>query len=131
MSKRKKIIRVNFLMFLIGWLIVFLLGADFPPPIGFIWLVLLIIVLDIIQSFYLKNYFLMHIENNKNTKLFFMNALYYLAGGLIIAILTSISNFQSVGLLNTLIWIIVLTLVGVLYGIIFWVFNILLFRLIK
>jgi hypothetical protein len=118
-------------MFLIGWLIVFLLGADFPPPIGFIWLVLLIIVLDIIQSFYLKNYFLMHIENNKNTKLFFMNALYYLAGGLIIAILTSISNFQSVGLLNTLIWIIVLTLVGVLYGIIFWVFNILLFRLIK
>ena len=31
-----------------------LAGADYPPPAGFLWLVLLIIILDIIQDRYLR-----------------------------------------------------------------------------
>jgi len=32
------------------------LGADFPPPIGFLWLILLIAILDFIQYKYLQNF---------------------------------------------------------------------------
>lgn len=130
MSKLEKIIRINFFVFL-GWIIIFLLGADFPPPIGFIWMVLLVFILDIVQSYYLKKYFLVRIKNRKNIKLFFMNALFYLAGSLIVAGSIAIVNFQKMGLMNALIWTAVVTLVGVLYGSIFCVFNIILFRTIK
>lgn len=131
MLKYRKIIHINFILFFGGWVIIFLLGADFPPPMGFIWLVLLIFVLDIVQTHYLRQYFLPHIENEKKTKLFIRNTLFYFLGGLIISILTVLSNFQTIGALSTLIWIAMVTVVGVFYGIAFWFFNILLFHVIK
>ena len=40
----RKIAAVNALIFFIFWLIVLLAGADFPPPTGFVWLVLVVAV---------------------------------------------------------------------------------------
>lgn len=109
----------------------FLHTLDFPPPIGFIWLVLLILILDVVQSYYLKLYFLKHIENKKKIKLFSVNFLFYLIGGLITAISTSMFHFNTSGLANTLLWSGVVTFVGVFYGIVFFIFNIILFKRMK
>lgn len=110
------------------WSLFFLLGADFPPPIGFIWLIILIIFLDIIQYFYLDKYFLQYIGINKKFRLFVLNLLFYLFGGLIVSFFTSIIFITRIGLINIIIWMFVVTSVSVIYGIIFWVFNSLLYQ---
>ena len=127
MSKYKKIALINFNLFFIGWVAIFLLGADFPPPIGFIRIVFLILILDVIQLFYLKNYFLKLLESHKKLKLFLMNTLFYFVGGLIISTFTSTSNFLT---FEALVWIIVVTLVSVLYSFVFLVFNSFLYHLL-
>lgn len=126
--KIKKIQLINFSTFFVGWVVVFLLGADFPPPIGFLWLAALVLFLDIIQYIYLGKYFLKHIGTHKKVKLFVVNILFYLLGGLIVSFLVTISSFLTIGLTDTVIWMAVLTSVSVMYGIIFWAFNYLLYR---
>lgn len=130
MTKNKKITSINFLLFFIGWTIIFLLGADFPPPIGFIWIVLLTLLLDVIQSYYLYHYFLSRIKNRKETKLFLINSLFYLIGSLVLAILISIPNLLTIEVHYALVWIAVVTLVGVLYSIIFYIVNLLLYHVL-
>lgn len=75
-------------MFFVGWIIIFLLGADKPPPVGFWNIVVLLIVLDIIQGFYLS-YLLRNITIGptfiKNTFLFFL-------AGIIVSGITALTS---------------------------------------
>ena len=130
-TKRKKIIYLNSVMFLIGWVIIFLLGADFPPPIGFMGVVLLIIILDYIQYLYLKKYFLESIMHQKPIKSFLMNLLFYFIGGFLLSSFLSLFQLKIVGIENALIWVFVVTLAGSGYGICFWIWNKILVRFIK
>ncbi|MGH4140472.1 hypothetical protein [Clostridium sp.] len=128
----KKIMYINEFSFFFGWTIIFLLGADKPPPIGFLWLVLLTAFLDGIQFLYLK-VFLPKLFCSAN-KLFIKNLMFSTFGGLAVGLLVILINFQqflSIGLLNNAIWLAVITIVGLLYGIFFYWFNRILMRLIK
>lgn len=131
MSKIKKMEYINFVAFLFGWIIVFLLGADFPPPVGFNFVVFLIIALDFIQLYYFKLYFKVRIDKDKKIKLFLMNNLFFLIGSFIVSIITVIPNANVIEVYNVFIWVAIVTTVGVLYGILFFAFNVLLFRVIK
>lgn len=131
LNKFKRVIYINEISFFFGWIIIFLLGADNPPPIGFIWLVLLVIFLDVIQYFYLKR-FLTNLEN-KSEGLFIKNLFFSVLAGSGVSILTILSRlkmFLSIGFVNTLVWIVIITIVAILYGIYFYVINILLIKYI-
>lgn len=114
----KKLIIIESLSFFVGWIIIFLLGADKPPPVGFWNIIVLLIVLDIIQGFYLI-YLLRNITIRptfiKNTLLFFL-------AGILISGITALASGMY-DLKNGFIWIGVVTAVSVLYGLIFWLTN--------
>ena len=130
MLKDKKILLINFISFFIGWIFVLLLGADFPPPTGFIWLVFLVFFLDVIQYFYLNKYFLKRIKKHKKIKLFLANSLFYLFGGFVVSVCTTLPVFTNLKQTISIIWVIVIITVSVLYSIIFWIFNWFLYRLL-
>lgn len=131
-NKFKRIIFINEISFFFGWVIIFLLGADKPPPIGFIWLVLLVIVLDVIQYFYLKR-FLLNLES-KSKGLFVKNLFFSVLAGSgvsILAILSKLKTLLSIGFINILVWIVIVTIAAILYGIYFYIINSLLIKYIK
>lgn len=108
------------------------LGADFPPPIGFIWLVVLTAVLDVIQYFYLKKF--LPDLNNKTKGLFIKNLLFSLLAGIglnLLTILFDLSNFLNTEPVNTLIWMTIIMIVAIIYGIYFYIINAVLIKLIK
>lgn len=124
-----KIIRINTVVFFGGWTIIMLLGADFPPPIGFLWLVLLLAVLDFIQYKYL--HFFLPMLQVKEKNLFIKNSLFFTTGGLLVSIFTLASDYRNtleMRMLDILIWITVITIVAAIYGICFWFFNLILVR---
>ena len=128
----KKIIVVNTLLFFFGWNVIMLLGADFPPPIGFLWLVMLIGALDFIQYRYLHK--LLPRIREKEKYLFAKNLAFFTGGGAVVGIFIILMRLKvtlETGIINILIWIMVLTLVGALYGICFWIFNKILIRIFK
>ena len=51
--KSKTLQWIESVLFFLGWTAVMLKGADFPPPIGFIWVILTIAILSILQWYYL------------------------------------------------------------------------------
>ena len=51
--KAKTLQWIESVLFLLGWTAVMLKGADFPPPAGFIWVILTIAILSILQWYYL------------------------------------------------------------------------------
>ena len=69
-------------MFLIGWTSIMLAGADYSPPAGFLWLVLLIIILDIIQDRYLRWLG----EKLLVRKTFLLNELLFCMAGIVVAV---------------------------------------------
>lgn len=131
-NKFIRIIYINEIAFFFGWVLIFLWGADSPPPIGFVWLVVLIVVLDIIQYFYLKK-FLPELKN-KVRGLFFKNLLFSILAGIGLNLLTILSNlkdFLSFGISNALIWMSIIMIVTILYGIYFYIINAVLIKFIK
>ena len=125
-----KIIQINSILFFVAWTIIMLLGADFPPPIGFIWVILLIGALDLIQYKYLQK-FLPLLRKRKNN-LFIKNLLFFLTGGIVVSLLLLASRYKitlEMGMSSIIIWITILTLVGAIYGACFWFFNLLLIKI--
>ena len=114
----KKLRIIETLTFFAAWNVIFLLGADFPPPVGFLWLVLLVFVLDIFQFFYL-GYLL---PNIGRTPTFVLNLLFFLAGGLFVSLISTFLQ-HHIELVSKAIWITAVTAVSSLYGIILWVAN--------
>lgn len=91
------------------------LGADFPPPIGFCWIVLLI--LDLIQYKYLQ-YLLPKLRIRKK-KLFIKNLLFFAIGGMLVSIFSLVIE-PRITLKQGMSWIIIITIVGAIYGGVFW-----------
>ncbi|MCH4890844.1 hypothetical protein EZV73_24910 [Acidaminobacter sp. JC074] len=119
-----KIIKLHDILFFIGWTLIMFLGADFPPPIGFIWVILMIGILDFIQHKYLIS-FLPRLRH-KEKWLFIKNLFFFMFGGLVISLvslLTDISLMMEMGFINITIWVIVITCVTSIYSIFFWFFN--------
>lgn len=124
-----KIILINTVLFFCGWTLIMFLGADFPPPIGFLWLILLIAILDFIQYKYLQNFLPQLREKKKN--LFIKNFLFFTIGGIAVSLFfLAIKNkiTLEIGMSNIIIWIAVLALAGAIYGVCFWFFNLLLLK---
>lgn len=129
----KKFIYINEISFFLGWTFILLLGADKPPPHGFIYVVLLIIFLDGIQYLYLKS-FLPNLYKVTDKRLFFKNIIIFTIVGLVLGLLVLIINYNrlfGMGIFNILIWLFVLSLVGLLYSIWFYIFNSILIYFIK
>ena len=125
----KKIIRINTLLFFVGWLVILLLGADFPPPLGFLWLVPLLIALDLIQHRYLQ-FFLPQLHRREKN-LFLKNICFFAGSGIAVALFCLAIRYEisaTMGLLNIGVWIGVLAAVAAGYAIFFWFFNLLLFK---
>lgn len=114
----KKLIFIESLCFFIGWLIIFLLGADKPPPVGFWNIAAMLVVFDIIQGFYL-NYLLRNITIRPT---FNQNTLLFILAGILVSGITALISGRY-DLKNAFLWIGVVTAVSVLYGSIFWVIN--------
>lgn len=119
MDKYKKINIIETITFILGWTVIFLLGADFPPPSGFWKIILLVIILALIQSRYLK-YLL---KDKFNMKLFFKNIIFFFIGGICISCSMFIFNNRNVFMQASIIWIAVVTTISIVYGILFWLFN--------
>lgn len=117
-KKNRELIIIESLCFFIGWLILFLLGADKPPPVGFWNIVVLLIVLDIIQGLYLS--YLLRNMTIKPT--FKKNALLFILAGILVSGISAVIS-GSYDLKNAFIWIGVVTAVSVLYGSFFWAVN--------
>jgi drug/metabolite transporter (DMT)-like permease len=131
-NKFKKIVWINEILFFLGWMLLLLLGADHPPPKGFIWLVALIVLLDMAQYFYLKKFLLS--LHDKSKGLFTQTLLFAVLAGIGVSIsmlLLDLNKLFSIGLINVLIWIMVIALVALIYGVCFYLFNTLLLRYIK
>ena len=106
-----------------------LAGADFPPPIGFIWVVLLISMLDFIQYKYLQ-YFLPQLIKRKHN-LFVKNLIFFVTGGMAVSILILATIYKITlesSIYDIIIWIAVFIIIGIIYGIVFWFFNSFLLR---
>lgn len=113
---RNLIILESSLLF-VFWIVVFLLGADFPPPVGFWKIVVLTLILDIVQAFYLR--FLL--KNITTRPTYIINSIFFVLGGIIVslpAIWQTDTEVQS-----KVIWVSIVTFVSVIYGNIFWIFN--------
>ncbi|SHK38755.1 hypothetical protein [Desulforamulus aeronauticus] len=127
-----KVIRINTILFFCGWTAILLAGADFPPPIGFLWLVLLTAILDFIQYKYLQKFLPHLLERKKN--LFAKNLLFFTIGGAVVSVLCLAEQYKitfGMSIPDIITWIIVLTTVGAIYGVFFWFFNILLLKFFK
>ena len=131
-NKFKKIVWINEILFFLGWMLLLLLGADHPPPKGFIWLVAIIVLLDMAQYFYLKKF--LPSLHDKSKGLFTQTLLFAVLAGIGVSIsmlLLDLNKLFSIGLINVLIWIMVIALVALIYGVCFYLFNTLLLRYIK
>lgn len=119
-----KIIRINTVLFFIGWTFIMFVGADFPPPPGFIWVVLLLLILDIIQYKYL--YFFLKQIHQKRKNLFVLNLFFFFVGGVFLSLMIlgiQITTTPPMNLSDSMLWVGVVSCVGGLYGIVFYLFN--------
>ncbi|MBU8565612.1 hypothetical protein KM914_04025 [Virgibacillus pantothenticus] len=128
---KKKIIAINLISFFFIWLLIFLAGADKPPPIGFLWLVGLLIALDIVLFFYLKS-FLPRLKLRKKG-IFFIHMVYFFVGGIVLSLVTILlkPSYLDVGLLNISFWTISIVCVSMINGICCYLFNLILLRLFE
>ncbi|EKU27104.1 hypothetical protein [Catellicoccus marimammalium] len=128
----KKIIRINTILFFIGWLVILLLGSDFPPPIGFLWAIILIILSDFIQYKYLQ-YFIPQLR--KKTKyLFSHNLLFFTMSSALLSLIILLLRYPTIHSLTWIengIWILVFSILGGIYSILFYFFNKFLLYFIK
>lgn len=117
----KRLQWIESVLFFIISNIIMLLGADFPPPIGFSIITLLSGILSILQFFYTD--WILKCKNPLKT--FFTTIFSFSLIGLMISILFIIFNTDNIRytINDALVWILIITLVFGVYGIIYWSFN--------
>ena len=120
--KQKKLRILESSVFFVGWTIILLLGADFPPPEGFIWVIFGIAVLDFLQWLYLG--WLLNALRYRKT--FVLNFVLFTIVGFITALLTAFLNGRVIS--ETMIWFIIIMSVSAIYGVIFWSINLLIVK---
>jgi len=97
--------------------IIMLLGADFPPPRGFIWITVAAAVLSCTQFLFNKWIF----TRMKERKSFWMSILFFGSEGFITSVLFAVSGGGRFQVLW--VWFAVITLVFAIYGTGFWAVN--------
>ena len=112
-----KIRNVETLLFVIGATTIMLLGADFPPPRGFVKILMSIIVVAIIQWCYLK-WLLLHI-NHRSSLL--VTIVLFACLGAVVTVFLIASTGKLIGDYTVLITIV--TISAVIYGFILWLVN--------
>ena len=125
MERIEKIRRIETLVFIISWILVFLLGADFPPPSGFIWIVITVLFLAFLQHLYLRRLH-RHIGTEKT---FLKNTILFAFAGILVSNVFIILNGTYSR--EVWIWIAIITAVSVLYGIFLWIVNLYIVRTIN
>ena len=125
MERIEKIRWIETAAFILGWILVFLLGADFPPPSGFIWIVVTVLFLAFLQHLYLC-WLHRHISTEKT---FLKNAILFASAGILVSNMFIILNGTYSG--EVYIWILIITAVSVLYGIFLWIINLYIVRTIN
>lgn len=126
-----KIILINVSSFFFIWIIILLAGADKPPPIGFLWIILLVSLLDVAQFFYLKR-FIPKLWN-KSKWLFFKNLFFFFVGGFLVGVLTIITDpylLLNIGLLNAIIWVFMVIVAALINAVVFYIFNTILIKIL-
>lgn len=112
-----KIKITEFNLFFLVWAAIMFAGANFPPPKGFVNIVILILILDVFQHFYLC--WLLPRLNKQNT--FILNLGLFATVQIAVALMMiSLSGKFYPG---TIVWIAIIAVVSVLYGSFFWVAN--------
>lgn len=117
----KKLQWIESILFFIISNFIMLLGADFPPPIGFLWITFISVILSIFQFFY-TGYLL---KSSSSLKIFLKTIFIFSLIGLIIAILFVILNSKNISFImnDIIIWLFIITLVFGMYGSIYWLLN--------
>lgn len=115
--KAKTLQWIESVLFFLGWTAVMLKGADFPPPIGFIWVILTIAILSILQWYYLGKL----LKIMKQRKTFLLNLVLFACTGFAIALLLVLLNGSLVS--EVWIWFLIITIIAAGYGILFWIVN--------
>lgn len=117
----RKIQWIESILFFIISNLIMLLGADFPPPIGFLWITFISAVLSILHFFYTG----LLLKSNNFLKTFFKTILIFSLVGFLISILFVIFNFKNISIImnDTIIWLFIITLVFGIYGSIYWLLN--------
>ena len=118
----KRLPWIESLLFFFSWTLIMLSGADFPPPSGFIWLILIIAVLSILQWFYL-GWLLKTILQRKT---FLLNLLLFCCTGFVTALLLVILNGSFTA--EIWIWFLIIMTAAAGYGSLFWLINRLLLK---
>lgn len=126
MKQMDKIRIAEAVLFFIGWTAVMLLGADFPPPAGFVWILVAIGIIDVFQWLYSK-WLLREITRSRT---FFRNLLVYAGVGLAASSIFLAFGDQdgNAGFSAIAIWLSVCTAVAAVYGILFWCLNLFLMK---
>lgn len=113
-----KLIRLESWLFFIGWIIIFLLGSDFPPPIGFYQVVLLTALLALVQ----RQYLMFLLPRLVQSGFFIANTGLFLAVGLLLGLITGLlGGYESVS--QWAIWLGFIVSVSTIYGMLFWLVN--------
>ena len=112
------LVAIEAVLFLAGWTLVFLWGADFPPPEGFWKVIALGVALDVAQTPYL----LMLLSRVRERPTFARNLLFFAAGGILVALVTSAGfTGRTFGQIAT--WTLAILCASVLYGLLAWGLN--------
>lgn len=113
----KKIKIIETAVFIVGSLGITLLGADFPPPLGF-WKIIAVISLVALIQWYYLDWLLERINSKKS--LLMTVGIYALLGGMsATAMITASGQLKK----ETVIWLGLIILWTAAYGLFFWLVN--------
>ncbi|MEO5284772.1 hypothetical protein [Limosilactobacillus allomucosae] len=112
-------------VFIIGSLGIALLGADFPPPLGF-WKIIVVISLVALIQWYYLDWLLERINSKKS--LLMTVGIYALLGGMSTATMIAASGQLKK---ETVIWLGLIILGTAAYGLLFWLVNWLIRHFVK
>jgi hypothetical protein len=112
-----KIRNVETLLFVIGATTIMLLGADFPPPRGFLKMLVVIFIVASIQWCYLK--WLLLTINNKGSLL--ATIVLFAGLGAVVTMFLIASTGKSIG--NYPVLIVVVSISAAIYGLVLWLVN--------
>jgi hypothetical protein len=97
--------------------IIMLLGSDFPPPVGFLWITLTAAVIAVLQWFYVR----WLLENDVKKRTFLITLVVFALLGIVVPAIfvTFRGGFQT----GTCIGIFITMIVFIAYGLTLWIVN--------
>ena len=116
---------INAIIFFIFWLLVLLAGADKPPPIGFLWIVLVIALSALVVYRRIPTY--VRWSQNQQPRRLLRVALEGFVAGLVVAMPFALSGSGEPSItmrpIDYVIWFVVLGMMGMLNSLTLYVIN--------